>query len=210
MKKSDHEAAPSEMFAAHHFDQLGKLSWLWMNSPLHREWSVDMAARFLLPPIHLNQIEILERDGVPVAYCSWAWLSEAAEIRYMIDPSDLNERDWNSGDRLWFADWVAPFGAADSWHLRSVMAARFPQEVARAIRVKRGSKRARVMEFKGPKLPAAIGHDRLRLYYEGFLRTAASLMPGALAVRPAGAIEVEAGAPGAANPGAAPQHNYVS
>lgn len=153
-----------------YLDLLGKLSWLWMNSPLHRDWTVASASRFILPPITLNQIHVLERDGLPVAYCSWAWLSEEAEVRYLLDPSAIEVSDWKSGDRLWFADWVAPFSAADSWALRSQMAARFPYEVARAIRVKSGKERARVMEFKGSRLPSHVSKTRLAGYYDDFVK----------------------------------------
>lgn len=175
MNKSEHHAPGKGALLERQIGQLGKLSWLWMNSSLHREWTVDMAARFLLPPISLNQIEIIERDGMPVAYCSWAWLGEQAEVCYVLKPSEIKENDWNCGDRLWFVDWVAPFAAADSWQLRSLMAERFPDEVARAIRVKRDSTRARVMEFKGSRLPAATGRERLKRYYDDFLRAASSV-----------------------------------
>lgn len=153
-----------------YLDVLGKLSWLWMNSTLHRHWSVASASRFILPPITLDQIHILERDGLPVAYCSWAWLSDEAEVRYLLDPSAIEVSDWKSGDRLWFADWVAPFSASDSWALRSQMSTRFPYEVARAIRVKNGKENARVMEFKGPRLPSDVSKTRLASYYAGFIK----------------------------------------
>lgn len=191
------------------FEQLGKLSWLWTNSSLHREWGVEVFARFLIPPITLGQIEILERNGMPVAYCSWAWLSEAAEIRYMLDPSDIRVEDWTGGDRLWFADWVAPFAAADSWHLRSIMAARFPNEVARAIRVKRGSKTARVMEFKGSQLPAAIAHERLKQYYEGFMNAASSFVSNDRNADPQAPASFEATPSVGRNPDAVPVHRLV-
>ena len=152
------------------FDLLGKLCWLWMSSPLHRDWQQSLAARFLLPPVALGQYELIERDGMPVAYCSWAWLSAEAEMRYMVDSSMIQLSDWNGGDRLWFADWVAPFGAADSLALRRAVARRFPHEVARAIRVKPGKTNARVMEFKGAKLPNAIARERLRGYYGEFVQ----------------------------------------
>lgn len=209
MKRTTNDAVPNEALLKHQIAQLGKLSWLWMNSPLHRDWDFDAAARFLLPPILLGQIQIIERDAMPVAYCSWAWLSEEAEIRYMIHPSEIRVEDWNGGDRLWFADWVAPFGAADSWQLRGVMAARFPNEVARAIRVKRGSKQARVMEFKGPQLPAAIGRERLKRYYEGFMRAASSFVPSDGGAGSRDIPTVEVGTPGAGNPGVALERRYV-
>ena len=153
-----------------YFDDLGKISWLWMSSPLQRDWTMQLGARFLLPAIAAGQFHVIERDGAPVAYCSWAWLSAEAEAAYMIDPSKVLANDWQSGDRLWFVDWVAPFAATDSWNLRRAMMQRFPHEVARAIRVKREKNKARVMEFKGPRLDSAVARARLKNYYEDFLR----------------------------------------
>ena len=150
------------------FALLGKISWLWMNSPLHADWTMHLAARFLIPAIEARQVHLLERDGMPVAYCSWAWLTAEAEMAYILDPSKVLEHDWHSGDRLWFIDWVAPFGATDSWHLRRAMMQQFPNEVARAIRVKREKTKARVMEFKGPALSSSLAHARLKRYYEDF------------------------------------------
>ena len=157
------------------FDQLGKLSWLWMSSPLHRDWPLHSAARFLLPAIQLQQFHVIERDDIPVAYCSWAWLSPEAEMIYMLNPSAIETNDWCSGDRLWFIDWIAPFAKTDSWTLRRAMMQRFPDEVARAIRVKREQRKARVMEFKGPQLDSEVSQSRLNDYYGGFLQAAQQL-----------------------------------
>jgi len=137
------------------FTVLGKLAWLWMNSPLHHYWEVDLLSRFALPPIELGQYLLLERDGMPVAYCSWAHLDSRAEAAYMLDASNIALADWHCGDHLWFVDWVAPFGKADSFELKNRLEEKFPSSVARAIRVKRGSRSGRVMEFKGPD----IGHQ---------------------------------------------------
>jgi cytolysin-activating lysine-acyltransferase len=162
-----------------HFELLGKLAWLWMSSPLQHEWTMTLAARFLLPPIALGQVQLLERDGVPVAYCSWAWLTPEAERRYLLDASAISAEDWQGGDRLWFADWVAPFSAADSWALRRLMAQRFPDEVARAVRVKRGRKNARVMEFRGSNLPPSAARARLKSYHADFIASLKAMPPSA-------------------------------
>lgn len=154
------------------FDELGKLCWLWMNSPLQLEWNLDAATRFLLPPVELRQFHLIERDGLPVAYCSWAWLTAQAECAYMLNPAVIKLEDWQGGDRLWFVDWVAPFSARDSWDLRSAMKERFPQEVARAIRVRRDGAKARVMEFRGAALEPEIARARLQTYYTEFMDVA--------------------------------------
>lgn len=131
---------------------LGKLAWLWMNSPLHHSWQVSYLNRFVLPPVVLNQYMLIERNGFPVAYCSWALFSKQAELMYMLDSSNIQSNNWTSGDRLWFIDWVAPFSKQDSIDMKNLLIDKFPSSLARAIRVKKDSKQARVMKFRGRDL----------------------------------------------------------
>lgn len=151
------------------FSVLGKLAWLWMSSRLHRGWSNELLCQFLLPPIAKGQYHLIERDGLPVAYCSWALLSEASELEYMADPARLKLENWNDGDRLWFVDWVAPFSSRDTWELKRLIGQKFPDQVARAIRVKPSSERARIMEFHGKKINPTDAGRLLNEYYEQFL-----------------------------------------
>ncbi len=149
------------------FEPLGKIAWLWMNSPLHRPWTVDLQRHFILPPVMLGQYELLEREGMPVAYASWAWVSHEVELAYIRNASRLPLDAWHSGQRLWFVDWVAPFGKQDSLTLRSRLARRFHDQVARAIRVKTDRKTARVMEFVGPDRRAdGDGARELEAYHQ--------------------------------------------
>lgn len=152
------------------FTVLGKLAWLWMNSPLHQHWDVNLLSSFALPPIELGQYLLLERDGMPVAYCSWAHLDGRAEAAYMLNASHIALADWNGGDHLWFVDWVAPFGKADSFELKNRLADRFPTSVARAIRVKQGSRTGRVMEFRGRDTDRRATQALLAGYYRDFLQ----------------------------------------
>jgi cytolysin-activating lysine-acyltransferase len=156
--------------AAGKFTVLGKLAWLWMNSPLHRDWTMELLSGFALPPIELGQYILLERDGLPVAYCSWAQLSSRAEAAYMLDASNIPLADWNGGDHLWFVDWVAPFGKADSWEMKRQLADKFPTSVARAIRVKRGSRSGRVMEFRGRQIDRQAAREILTRHFQDFFR----------------------------------------
>lgn len=154
------------------FSVLGKISWLWMSSPLHRPWTIDLLSRFILPAIESRQYLLVEQDGFPVAYCSWAFLDQAAEVKYLIDPSHIRAEDWTGGDRLWFVDWVAPFSREDSITMKNQLVAMFPHALARAIRVKRNKTNARVMEFKGRKLDPDKATALLNQYYSDFLAIA--------------------------------------
>jgi len=165
MPSSANSLAPADKFTI-----LGKLAWLWMNSPLQRDWPVELLSRFALPPIELGQYLLLEREGMPVAYCSWAHLDSRAEAAYMLDASNIALADWKGGDHLWFVDWVAPFGKADSLELKNRLADKFPTSVARAIRVKRGSRTGHVMEFRGRDVDRQAARELLAQQGADFLQ----------------------------------------
>jgi cytolysin-activating lysine-acyltransferase len=151
------------------FEICGKIAWLWMNSPLHDSWTMDLAARFILPAIATKQYLLIERDGMPVAYCSWAFLNKSSEVKYMLDASNISVEDWVGGDRMWFVDWVAPFNKRDSVLMKNELIKKFPYALARAIRVKKDEKNARVMEFKGRKLDSIHAKFLLVNYYQDFI-----------------------------------------
>jgi cytolysin-activating lysine-acyltransferase len=148
--------------------ELGKLSWLWINSPLHNAWSMESFFKYCAPPLALNQYILIERNGMPIAYCSWAFLNSDTESKYMLDCWSLNLDDWCSGDRLWFIDWVAPFDKLDSLALRRLLMEKFKNNVARAVRVRLNNKNARVMEFKGRNMAAEKGSCVLMAYHQEF------------------------------------------
>ncbi len=130
----------------------GKIAWLWSNSDLHKEWPLRVMSQFVLPPISLGQYCIIEHNNTPVAYCSWALLDKETEEKYILDPGGIRPESWKCGDRLWFCDWISPFSSKYTWLLHRAMKQRFPDKVARAIRVKHKQKDARVAVFSGEKL----------------------------------------------------------
>ncbi|OED46958.1 hypothetical protein AB838_16785 [Rhodobacteraceae bacterium (ex Bugula neritina AB1)] len=151
------------------FETYGKISWLWSNSVLHRDWPVALQAGFILPAIASQQFLLVERDGFPVAYCSWALVDEETEAKYILDPNNLDPDRWNSGDRLWFVDWISPFSSKYSWALRSALVKRYPDKVARALRVKKGSNQARVASFTGHGLKKSESRKIKRQFFEDML-----------------------------------------
>jgi cytolysin-activating lysine-acyltransferase len=65
-----------------------------------------------MPPLVLDQAKLYMRDNAPVAYVSWAKLSEAVAGRYCAAPHQLAAGDWQSGTQIWIVDLYAPFGGA--------------------------------------------------------------------------------------------------
>ena len=131
----------------------GYISWLWSNSELHRDWNVKSQARLIIPAITLKQFHlILDPNNFPVAYCSWAWLSSEVENEFIRRAGFIDPKNWNSGDRLWFIDYVSPFSSHYTDQLNVALARMFPDKIARALRVKPGNKRGKIISFRGPKM----------------------------------------------------------
>ncbi|CCJ57065.1 cyclolysin-activating lysine-acyltransferase, partial [Bordetella bronchiseptica MO149] len=157
--------APSAPHPTDDFAALGNIAWLWMNSPMHRDWPVHLLARNTLAPIQLGQYILLRCNGVPVAYCSWALMDADTELSYVMAPSSLGGNAWNCGDRLWIIDWIAPFSRDDNRALRRALAERHPDSVGRSLRVRRGGDTARIKEYRGRALDAAAARAQLDRYH---------------------------------------------
>lgn len=85
--------------------------WLWMHSDAHRDVPLHTLNALLLPAIRHRRFVMASENGRPVAYFSWADLSEEAERRYLANPAVcMRDEDWASGERTWVLDWIAPFG----------------------------------------------------------------------------------------------------
>ena len=92
-------------------EALGSAVWLWMHSATHRAMPLHTLSALLLPAIQRRQFVVVVEAGRPVFYVAWANLDEAGERRYLEQhPILMPASDWNSGDRMWILDWVAPFG----------------------------------------------------------------------------------------------------
>ncbi|MCK4743159.1 MAG: toxin-activating lysine-acyltransferase [Sulfuriflexus sp.] len=90
---------------------LGSAVWLWMQSDTHKEIGLKDLPFLLLPAIKLGQFVLAIENGKPVFFLTWAEMNEEAEARYLGNPPEMMSlNDWKSGERIWFLDWVAPFG----------------------------------------------------------------------------------------------------
>ncbi|SEH91544.1 toxin-activating lysine-acyltransferase [Pseudomonas asplenii] len=128
---------------------LGSAVWLWMHSQSHRDAPLHSLSALLLPAIKLRQFILISEAGKPVFFLSWLNLSAEAEARYLREPAVcLPEADWNSGDRLWINDWVAPFG-----HTRQVTGLLrrhlWATRIARSLYHRGDERGLRVMNFHG-------------------------------------------------------------
>lgn len=91
---------------------LGAVAWLMLQHSTTRHTLVSELEWRVMPPLVLDQAKLYMRDNAPVAYVSWAKLSDKVAQRYSAAPHQLAIGDWQSGDQTWIVDLYAPFGGA--------------------------------------------------------------------------------------------------
>lgn len=90
---------------------LGPATWLMMQGPGRLAFVADLEWR-VMPPLVLDQAKLYMRDSMPLAFVTWALLSEPVAERYRQAPHHLAPADWRSGEQPWIIDLFAPFGGA--------------------------------------------------------------------------------------------------
>jgi len=87
---------------------LGDALFLAQRSAHHSRMPVGVFAGSMVPPITSKQFKLFRFDDVPRGMFTWARLSRDAERRY-VGGELLSAADWQSGDRLWIIDLIAPY-----------------------------------------------------------------------------------------------------
>jgi cytolysin-activating lysine-acyltransferase len=91
---------------------LGPVAWLMMRHPNTRHMSLSDLEWRVMPALVLEQAKLFMREGMPLAFVSWARLSEDAALRFRTAPHRLAQADWQSGGQVWLVDVFTPFGGA--------------------------------------------------------------------------------------------------
>jgi cytolysin-activating lysine-acyltransferase len=131
---------------------MGGAVWLWLHSSSHRNMPLSGLSALLLPAITSRQFLLASQNGRPVAYISWANLSEEAEHRYLNQhPLLMPEADWNSGDRMWLLDWVAPFGHTSAM-ANLVLSRLYANRCMRSLYHRGNERGMKIKQFRGRAL----------------------------------------------------------
>ena len=104
--------------------------------------------QWLLPAILTRQMRMYRKNGKPHAFVTWARLSQEVEEAFVLNTSSLQPKDWQSGERIWFIDWIAPFGGTREM-TRDLKENVFPNDVGRFLRMKEGSDTLNVFYVHG-------------------------------------------------------------
>jgi cytolysin-activating lysine-acyltransferase len=98
----------------------GDLLFLAFRSRRHASMTVGGLRSYLEPTVELGQFRIFRFDDVPRGMYTWAWLSPDAE-RKLVEGTPLDPDDWNSGNRLWIIDMIAPYKGLTANIVRWIM-----------------------------------------------------------------------------------------
>ncbi|MEK9495811.1 toxin-activating lysine-acyltransferase [Photorhabdus sp. P32] len=103
----------------------------------------------LLPVFKAQQYVLVSRNDQPIFYLSWAFFDEETELHCLTDQYAHNRNlPLYNGDRLWFLDWITPFG--HSREMANLMKSEiFPYHCYRALYHKGSERGVQVIRFRG-------------------------------------------------------------
>ena len=141
-------AAATPQPDATNMGMLGEVVWLMAHSKLHSGWPMTSIFQWVVPALVHKQCRLYRRDGRPVAYVAWAYMSKEVEEAYVLNPRSLSPKDWTSGERGWILDWIAPFGDT-ALVMKDLREGLFKDAVGRALRVRPGSDEMQIIYIHG-------------------------------------------------------------
>jgi cytolysin-activating lysine-acyltransferase len=94
-------------------DVIPEVLWLLTQSPRHKFMFLADMEWYFLPPFRLRQFRVFHKDKAPIAFVSWAHVSDEVEERLKSGATRLKPEDWRSGENLWLIDLCAPFGGGE-------------------------------------------------------------------------------------------------
>jgi cytolysin-activating lysine-acyltransferase len=92
---------------------LGQIVALMTQSPTHRHLFLADLEWLIVPPLARRQMRLFQNDKGPLAFASWAYVSEEVEKELIAGRQRLKPAEWKSGDRLWLMELVCPSAAAN-------------------------------------------------------------------------------------------------
>jgi len=152
MNKSLTGGLLSKLPANEKFKLLGEVTMLLMQSKLHCSYFLLDIYSAILPPIDLNQFRIYrKKDGDPVGFVCWAFLTKEKEELYLKGEYSVQIQDWNCGDNLIYTEFIAPFGDARTI-IKDLGRNIFPNRAGKSIKVSKKGKIDSVKTFYGDNL----------------------------------------------------------
>lgn len=129
---------------------LGDVLLLVMASKIHRRFPIQDFVELIMPALDSNQFRIYKNDkGDPIGLVTWAKFSDEMEKKLHAGQILFTPEEWQSGDKLYFMDFIAPYGHARKM-VHDLKNNIFPNDVGYTIRFKElGKPSHRISKFYG-------------------------------------------------------------
>ena len=97
---------------------IGDITTLFLRSNYHKNFPIINMFAVVVEPLTINQCKIYYNNkNLPIAFVSWAWVSNVISEKYQKGDYLLQPNEWKSGEHLWIMDFIAPYG-----HTRKIVA----------------------------------------------------------------------------------------
>jgi cytolysin-activating lysine-acyltransferase len=131
------------------FKLIGEIASLMISSDLHINYRLKDIRDIFMPAVDTNQFRIYHnKNGFPVGFICWAFLSEKIDKLYGEGKYKLKPTDWNSGKNFWIIELIAPFG-----HGKQIISELrykiFPNQTGKALMFSKDKKELRVVKIRG-------------------------------------------------------------
>jgi cytolysin-activating lysine-acyltransferase len=103
MTETDHKTKTAQDFSQW-MNDLGAIMYLVDEAKVQRQYPLAVLRARIFPSLWHRQYHLLWKEGLPVAFVNWAWLSDSLAMRYKDTQCYLEPNDWKSGANLWFME----------------------------------------------------------------------------------------------------------
>lgn len=132
-------------------ESLGAMIFLMSKSDYHQDWPLHYINEDLLPAVHYKQFKIyFGESGEPNGFVTWAWINDDFKNKLTSDGNAITGEQWNSGENLYIADFVAPFGNAREM-IRDLRNNEFSSEKAFGLRRSKDGHVKKICYWRGCK-----------------------------------------------------------
>jgi cytolysin-activating lysine-acyltransferase len=88
---------------------LGQAVWLMTVSAKHRDLKVSDIEALVTPAVVLQQFKLYYKGKQPIAFLSWAMVSDDVKARFEAGERRIDASQWRSGSNLVIVECVSPF-----------------------------------------------------------------------------------------------------
>ena len=92
---------------------LGRITWLMTQDDMFRSRPVSDLTSLFVTPLMFKQVRVFLKGSAPIAALSWAYASDEVLAKIALKTTQLNAKDWRSGDKIAVVDVISPFVPRD-------------------------------------------------------------------------------------------------